>query len=147
MIIDDKLVRYVLFKRRTESEVRNKCNQLKYEEDYIEQVIEYLKEAEYINDKTYVEKYINNVKKLKHSSINEMRIDLMRRGVDSDLIDEGLSDEELEDFELESAIYLVNKRMKSGEDIEKTKKYLMNKGYSYSNVSKAIDNFKNIDDN
>lgn len=147
MIIEDKLVRYVLFKKRTENEVRNKCTQLKYDEEYTDEVIEYLKEAGYLNDKVYVEKYINNVKKLKHASANEIRIDLMRKGVDSDLIDYGLSDDSINEFELESAIYLVNKKIKSGEDIEKVRKYLLNKGYTYSNVSKAIDNFENIDDN
>ncbi len=147
MIIEDKLVRYVLFKRRTENEVRNKCKQLKYEEEYTDDVIDYLKEAEYINDKVYVEKYISNTKKLKHTSANEIRIDLMRRGIDSDLIDIGLSDDSINDFELDSAIYLANKKMKSGDDIEKIKKYLLNKGYTYSNVSKAIDNLENIDDN
>lgn len=147
MIIEDKLVRYVLFKRRTENEVRNKCKQLKYEDDYTDEVIEYLKEAEYINDKVYVEKYINNTKKLKHSSVNEIRMDLMRRGIDSDLIDIGLSEDSLYEFELESAIYLANKKFKSGDDIEKIKKYLLNKGYTYSNVSKAIDNLENIEDN
>ena len=147
MIIEDKLVRYVLFKRRTENEVRNKCKQLKYEEEYTDDVIDYLKEAEYINDKVYVEKYISNTKKLKHTSANEIRIDLMRRGIDSDLIDIGLSDDSINDFELDSAIYLANKKMKSGDDIEKIKKYLLNKGYTYSNVSKAIDNLENIEDN
>ena len=147
MIIEDKLVRYVLFKRRTENEVRNKCKQLKYEEEYTDDVIDYLKEAEYINDKVYVEKYISNTKKLKHTSANEIRIDLMRRGIDSDLIDIGLSDDSINDFDLDSAIYLANKKMKSGDDIEKIKKYLLNKGYTYSNVSKAIDKLENIDDN
>ena len=147
MIIEDKLVRYVLFKKRTENEVRKKCGQLKYEEEYIDEVIEYLKEAGYINDKIYVEKYINNIKKLKHVSANEIRIDLMRRGVDSDLIDYGLSEDSINEFELESAKYLVNKKFKSGDDIEKIKKFLLNKGYTYSNVSKAIDNLENMDDN
>lgn len=147
MIVDDKLMRYVLFKRRTESEVRNKCRLLKYEESYIEEIIDYLKEANYINDKVYVEKYIANVMVLKHSSKNEIRIDLMRRGVDSDFIDAFLEDEKVEQFELESAIYLASKKRKAGDELEKIKKFLLNKGYSYTNISKAIDNWDNMNDN
>ena len=147
MIIDDKLMRYVLYKKRTVSEVRNKCKLLKYEENYIEDVIAYLKEAGYINDKIYVEKYISTIKKLKHMSINEIRMDLMRKGIADDLIDIAIHNEEITEFELASAEYLVQKKIKSGEEIEKVKKFLLNKGYSYSNVSKAIDNWNDMNDN
>lgn len=147
MILEDKLMKYVLYKKRTEAEVKNKCRLLKYEDDYIEEAIEYLKEAGYIDDTNYIEKYINNIKKLKHMSINEIRIDLMRRGVNQDIIDNATSDESLGEFELESANYLVNKKLKAGEDVEKVKKYLLNKGYAYSNISKAIDNYQKLDDN
>ena len=77
----------------------------------------------------------------------QIRNDLMRRGIDSDLIENIINDDIINDFEFESAKYIVNKKIKSGEEIEKVKKFLFNKGYSYSNVSKAIDNFENIEDN
>ena len=44
MIIEDKLMRYVLYKKRTENEIRQKCISMNYEEYYIEEVIEYLDE-------------------------------------------------------------------------------------------------------
>lgn len=147
MIIEDKLMRYVLYKKRTVNEVRNKCKLLKYEENYIEDAIAYLEEAGYINDKIYVEKYISTVQKLKHMSRNEIRIDLIRKGVDDDLIDSAIQNDELENFEFYSAEYLLKKKIKAGEEIEKIKRFLLNKGYSYSNVSKAIDNWNNLNDN
>lgn len=147
MIIDDKIMRYVLFKKRTKEEVRKKCATLKYEENYIEDMINYLEEAGYIDDNIYIQKYINDIKKLKHMSAMQIRNDLLRRGVDADLIDNILSDEEISEYEYESAVYLLNKKIKAGDDIEKAKRFLLNKGYSYSNVSKAIDNLENIEDN
>ena len=147
MIVDDKVMHYVLFKRRTENEVRNKCKLLKYNEDKTEEVIAYLKEAGYINDKVYIQKYIANVKILKHISKNEIRMDLMRRGVNMDWIDDALADESLEEFEIESATYLMNKKLRAGEELEKVKKHLRNKGYSYNNILKAIDNYNNMNDN
>ena len=116
MIIEDKLMRYVLYKKRTVNEVRNKCKSLKYEENYIEDAIVYLEEAGYINDKIYVEKYINTVQKLKHMSRNEIRIDLMRKGVEDDLIDRAIQSDELEEFEFYSAEYLLKKKIKAGEE-------------------------------
>ena len=147
MIIDDKIMKYVLFKKRTENEVRKKCTMLNYEESYIDEVIEYLKEAGYINDKIYIQKYINDITKLKHMSIAQIRMDLIQRGVDSDLIENCINDEMINQFEFESALYLLNKKLRSGDDIEKIKRFLFNKGYSYSNISKAIDNLGYIEDN
>ena len=80
-------------------------------------------------------------------SIAQIRNDLIRRGLDSDLIDNIIMTEDINEFEFESAKYLLNKKLKLGEDIDKVKKFLLNKGYSYSNVLKAIDNLDNIEDN
>lgn len=147
MIVDDKLMMYVLYKKRTENEVRRKCSLLKFDRDYTDEVIEYLKEADYINDKRYVTKYINDIKKLKHMSANQIRNDLIKRGIDSYLAEDIASSEEINDFEFESALYFLNKKLRAGEELEKVKKYLLNKGYSYSNVTKAIDNLEDINDN
>lgn len=147
MIVDDKIMHFVLFKRRTEQEVREKCKKLKYDEDKIDEIIEYLKETDYINDEVYIRKYINNAQKLKHLSKNEIRIDLIRRGIDTSIIELALEDDIVQEFEFESTTYFVNKKLKAGDDVEKVKKYLLNKGYSYSNISKAIDNYNDMQDN
>ena len=149
MIIDDKLMKYVVFKKRTEEEVRQKCKRLEYTEDYIDEIIEYLTENEYINDKIYVEKYINSLMKLKKASIYEIKIDLLRRGVNEKYIEDyiGNNQEILIDFELESARKIVAKKLQLGEDVEKIKKHLMGKRYSYSTISEAIDNLDNLTDN
>ena len=145
MIIEDKLMKFVLFKKRTENEVREKCKILKYNDELIEEIIDYLKENNYINDEIYVEKYIQNVMRLKNCSVNEIKIDLLRRGVDEGIIDKYINDEVYE-FEEKSAEILAIKKIKTME-IQKLKKYLLNKGFSYNNVSKAIDNLTNLDDN
>lgn len=148
MIIDDKLMKYVIFKRRTEKEVRQKCQKLQYTEEYIEEIIEYLMENNYINDKLYVEKYIQNTIRLKTSSVYEIKIDLIRRGVNEEHIEEYLNKKilELEEYEKESAIKLAKKKSTNAE-IEKIKKYLMSKGYKYDSISLAIDNLKEMKDN
>ena len=141
MFIDDKLMRYVVFKKRTEMEIRQKCKRLEYNEEYIEEIIQYLSENEYIDDVKYVEKYINNILKLKKSSIFEMKMDLLRRGIKENYIDDYVEShqEELEKFEKDSAKQIVRKKMQNTE-IEKIKRYLKGKGYSYSSISEAIDN-------
>ena len=148
MIIDDKLMKYVIFKKRTEKEVRQKCHKLQYTDDYIDEIIEYLSENDYINDKVYVEKYIQNVIRLKTSSIFEMKMDLLRRGIDESYVDDYINKnfEQLEEFENQSAQKLAKKKSVSAE-IEKVKKYLMSKGYKYDSIALAIDNLNEMTDN
>lgn len=145
MILEDKLMKYVVFKKRTESEIKEKCKLLKYDDENIDEIIDYLKENDYIDDEKYVERFIQNVIKLKNCSINEIRIDLLKRGIEEYLISKYIN-EELEEFEEKSANVLASKKIKTM-DVQKLKRYLLNKGFSYTNVSKAIDNLNVIDDN
>ena len=48
-----KILKYIMYKKRTENEIRTKFNTI--EEELLEDSIEYLKEAGYINDKNYIE--------------------------------------------------------------------------------------------
>ena len=99
----------------------------------------------YLNDENYVERYIQNVMRLKNISINEIKIDLLRRGIEEELIEKYIT-EEVKEFETNSAQILAEKKIKTME-VEKVKRYLLNKGFSYINVTKAIDNLQVIDDN
>ena len=87
MILDDKLVSYVLYKKRTISEVREKCRKLGFTEEYIDEIIEYLVENGYLDDEKYVMKYILEIIKLKKKSRQEIKMDLIRRGIDEQLIE------------------------------------------------------------
>jgi regulatory protein len=145
MIVDDKIMKYVVFKKRTEHEVKNKLKNLDYSNDTISDIIEYLKETEFIDDKKYVDKYLKDIIKLKKCSVLEIKYDLLKRGIDDNLID-NIINQDLYDYELSSAIDLAIKKSKSY-DIEKIKRYLASKGYSSSNISKAIDNLRKLIDN
>ena len=54
-----KVLKYILYKKRTEQEIKNKFGQT-IEENLLEDIIQYLKEAKYINDREYVQKTVNN---------------------------------------------------------------------------------------
>ncbi|MBQ6860147.1 MAG: RecX family transcriptional regulator [Clostridia bacterium] len=148
MIIDDKLMKYVLFKKRTEKEVRQKCDRLEYTKEYTDEIIDYLIENRYIDDVLYVEKHIKNIMMLKISSVYEIRMDLLKRGIPQEYIDSYMNThiEELNDFENESARKLAIKKYKSM-DVEKIRRHMISKGYAYSNIADAIDNLEDLNDN
>ena len=67
-----KVFKYIMFKKRTENEIRNKFKS-QIEEIMLEDIIEYLKEAGYINDYNFIERQVSEYMNLKNMSIQEIR--------------------------------------------------------------------------
>lgn len=133
-----QVMKYILYKKRTESEVRTKfCNSI--EENMLEDIIEYVKTAGYINDKEYIKKLVNEYMNLKTMSVREIKSKLHAKGLYVEDIEDYLYEnkEKLEEFEITSAEKLIKK--KKGMDIQKLKTYLINKGYDMDTVNKLIE--------
>ena len=82
-----KVLKYILYKKRTEQEIRNKFGKI-IEEQLLDDIINYLKEAKYINDKEYIEKTLNNFMILKNLSIREIQYKLASKGLKKSDIEE-----------------------------------------------------------
>ena len=67
-----KVLKYVLYKKRTEKEVRQKFSSSDVNQNMLEDVIENLKENGYISDEKYIERAINEFMALKNLSIFEL---------------------------------------------------------------------------
>ena len=134
-----KVLKYILYKKRTEQEVRRKFEQ-NIEPNLLEDIIEYLKEAKYINDKEYIEKTVNNFIALKNLSIREIQYKLIAKGLNKSDIEDYLYEnrDELEEYEKKSASNIIYKKSSSME-LEEIKQYLLKKGYKTENINKAID--------
>lgn len=131
-----KVMSYILYKKRTEYEVRKKfCNTI--EENMLEDIIEYIKEAGYINDAEYVKKLFNEYMNLKSMSIREIKNKVYAKGVYVDYIEDYISEnrETLEEYELNSAKKLIDKKKRTTEP-QKLKAYLLNKGFMTETLEK-----------
>ena len=133
-----KIMKYIVYKKRTENEIRNKF-QNEIEENMLEDIIEYLKEAKYIDDKDYIRRTINNIMILKNMSIKELRYKLMAKGLDKDLIEDYIYEnkEELEEYEVKSASNIIEKK-KDLEEFE-IKNYLLKKGFLQDSIKQAFE--------
>ncbi len=134
-----KVMKFIVYKRRTEQEVRRKFEN-SIEENILEDIIEYLKEAGYLNDKEYIEKAINNFKTLKNLSLIEVKQKLYAKGLDKDLIEDYFYEnkEELNEYELQSVRNIFYKKQKDYE-IEEIKQYLLKKGYKSDNINIVLE--------
>ncbi len=133
-----KVLKYILYKKRSENEIRNKFSS-SIEENLLDDVIEYLKEANYIDDNLYIEKSINNFISLKNLSIKEIKYKLLAKGLDKDDIEDYIynNKEELENYEIKSALNIIYKKRASMEE-EEIKNYLLKKGYKVDNINTAF---------
>ncbi len=134
-----KILKYILYKKRTENEVRKKYENF-FDNNLLEDVIDYLKEAGYINDVDYINKTINNMMILKNLSIIELRYKIITKGLDKNLIEDYFYEhkEELLEYEIKSASNIIYKKKKDM-DSNELKSYLMKKGYRQDTIKKAFE--------
>ena len=137
-----KVLKYILYKKRSEYEIRKKFSK-SIEENLLDDIIEYLKEAKYIDDGQYIEKTINNFMILKNLSIKEIQYKLISKGLNKNLIEDYIynENEELNNYEIKSAKNIIYKKSNTME-LEDIKVYLIKKGYKIENINSAIEQYK-----
>lgn len=123
-----KVLKYVLYKKRSEAEIRQKFSENTGK--MLDDVIQYLQENNYINDYEYIEKSVQEFQRLKNMSIKEIEYKLLSKGIDKEKIDNYISDnkESLLEYELNSAKNVFIKKQATTQ-VEDIIKYLKNKGY------------------
>ncbi len=137
-----KVLKYILYKKRSENEIRKKFENV-IEPNLLEDIIEYLKEANYIDDKEYIRKTVNNFISLKNLSIREIEYKLYSKGIKKEDIEDYIYEnkEELIEYEIKSARNIVNKKITSLE-IEEIKQYLLKKGYKKEHINLALEDIE-----
>ena len=132
-----KVLKYILYKKRTEQEIRKKFSN-SIDENMLEDIIEYLKEAKYIDDNEFIKKTINNFIALKNLSIKEIEYKLTSKGLNKSDIENYIYEnkEELEQYEINSAKNIFYKKSVSMEEDEIVQ-YLLKKGYKRDNINAA----------
>ena len=131
-----KVLKYTLYKKRTEQEIRQKFSR-ELEENVLNDIIDVLKENSYIDDYNYIDRAVNEYMKLKKLSVKEVKYKLLSKGINSRLIDEYVQ-KNRDDYEINSAMQLVRKKADSMEDNE-IRVFLMKKGYKEESIKEALE--------
>lgn len=133
-----KILKYIMYKKRTEKEIIQKFSNT-VEEDMLEDIIEELKENGYINDKLYIQKAVTEYMNLQNLSLKEIEYKLYSKGISSDIIDTYFSSiiDQLKEYELQSAkkILLKKQQVMSEDEI---KMFLRKKGYNQETIKQAF---------
>ena len=134
-----KVLKYVMYKKRTEREIRTKFQSL-MEENLLEDILQELKDNRYISDENYIERAIHEFMALKNLSIKEIQYKLIAKGIASSLVEDYIQKnrEELEEYEQKSADNIAVKKSVNMDEFE-IKQYLVKKGYTEEHIKEAIE--------
>lgn len=134
-----KVLKYILYKKRSKQEVKNKFYNT-IENEMLDNIIEELEENGYIDDNNYIERAVNEYKALNNLSLKEVRYKLMGKGIPKDLIEDYISNhqEQMEEYEIMSAKTIIIKKQNTMEE-EAIIQSLIKKGYKTGNIRKAIE--------
>ena len=134
-----KVLKYIIYKKRTEREVIQKFSKT-IDANMLEDIVEELKQNGYINDKEYIGKAVHNFIILKNLSLKELRYKLLSKGLQEYLIEDYFheNEEELQQYEEKSAYNILLKKQDMMEQDE-IKQYLLKKGYKIENINLALE--------
>lgn len=134
-----KVLKYILYKKRSKQEIKNKFYNT-IENEMLNDIIDELEENGYINDNNYVERAINEFIALNNLSLKEVRYKLMSKGIESNLIEDYINkhQEEMEEYETKSARTIILKKQNTMEE-DAIIQFLVKKGYKTRNIRQAIE--------
>lgn len=134
-----KVLKYIMYKKRSEKEVHNKFART-IQSDMLEDIIEYLKEAQYLDDTEYIKKSVQEFMALKNMSLREIEYKLWSKGIHKNLLEDYMYEnkQKLEEYEIKSATNIIMKKRTSMDENE-IKQYLIKKGYKLDNIKIAFE--------
>ena len=134
----NKALTYLSKSLKTKRQVKDYLLKKGYGEKIVWQVIDKLKDYNVIDDKEYSKRYIESVSKNQGRRLTEYK--LMMKGVRKEEIDSAYDNTEV-DY-AESALIVARRHFKNkeitNENLSKTYKYLIGRGFSYDDANYAI---------
>ena len=133
-----KVLKYVIYKKRSENEIRVKF-QREIDEDMLDDIIQELKDNQYISDEKYIERAVNEFMALKNLSLKQIKYKLQSKGIRVNLIEDYFQEhnDDIKEYEIKSANNIITK--KYDQPAEEIIQFLLKKGFEYDNVKEALE--------
>lgn len=135
---------------QSESKIRKKLSD-DFEEDTIEDVLEFLRKYNFVNDELLAQKIVNTNLNLNKCGRNKIKQNLYNKGIDRETISEAISEID-NDEEFENAMYLAKKRYERVKNEDKRKIYqkisqhLVYKGFNYDIIKRVLSRILDVDE-
>ena len=136
-----KILHYCDYQDRCKKEIFTKLDSYELSESDKSFVVDFLQDEGYINDERYCRSYVKSKLSLKKWGVNKIKLSLIAKGVDRDIIDEVVSKIDQDSYKEELVNLLKNKKINETDPYKKKAKlirYAVGKGYSYSLVMEIV---------
>ena len=129
---------YISYRPRSAWEVRKKLSEKGYENGVISEVISFLEEYRFLDDKEFSRMWVRSRTRDKPSGRRKISYELFRKGISRDIIEECLADYPTE-LEEELAFLLAEKKItQKGVDLKKIEGFLLRRGFDYNIVRRVL---------
>ncbi len=139
----NKALKYLEYRVHSEHELRQKLWRAGAEEENTEKVIAFLTEYRFLNDEEFARLYIRELKNIKKFGKKRIKLELMKKGISSEITEAALSEEDWEEEDI--LMPMMCKRLGGNferKNIEKAVRYFAAKGYGYDEIKTVIDRIK-----
>lgn len=142
----NKAFNYMNTALKTSKQMRDYLKKKGYDESTIGNVIDKLKEYNYINDRAFAESYVNTYK-TKYGK-NMLKTKLMEKGVAKNIIDDVLDNYETNEMVIDKLLAKkVGKNQLTHEFVTKCIRFLSSRGFSFDEINSAIKRYKDANQN
>ena len=144
MVFRQKSYRFATYKPRTEQQVRKHLEGLEATPEEIDEVMLWLRDFRIIDDRLYIQRFVEASQERKPLSPAAVRRTLLQRGIDKHLVDDTLEGSFTEDQTIELALRVAEKKqrmMKPGtpkENEDRIVRFLQYRGYSWTVIREVI---------
>ena len=138
-----KILHYCDYQDRCKKEIFAKLNSFELTDNDRDFIINFLNDEGYINDERYCRSYVKSKLSLKKWGVNKIKISLISKGVDRDIIDTVVSEIDQDSYREELIKLLENKKINESDPYKRKAKmirYAVGKGYSLSMVMEVLGN-------
>ena len=139
----DKALRLLEFRSHSEKELTDKLKRAGAKEYDIEEILEFCRNYNFVDDRKYAFAKARDLKNLKKYGTQRIKAELYSKGISAEYIEEALM--ELDDDEEEVLLPLVRKKLGGDferQNVDKCIRYFLYRGYNFSDIKRCIENIK-----
>lgn len=136
-----KILHYCNYQERCLKEIKTKLDFLEISSSDKDFILHFLTEEGFVDDERYCRSYVKSKINIKKWGVNKIKVSLIQKGIDKEIIDKVLSEVDEDLFKDELVIILKNKKIKDDDkQMRKAKliRYALSKGYLYSQIMDAL---------
>ena len=136
-----KMIHYCDYQDRCKKEIFTKLDAFELDDNDRDFIIDFLQDEGFINDERYCRSFMKGKLNLKKWGVNKIKLSLIAKGIDGEIIDEVLSEIDQDSYKEELVNLLKNKKINEDDPYKRKAKlirYAVGKGYSISEVMEIV---------